>query len=206
VDESSVSFRIWVRKSARAQRPFSVRFEVFDGKASCASRARHPHRSAARVSGFEEQLSASSSRLPVSSTCGAPAGSDRATSSRASTTRARSPRPDNWYELTVVTDGGYRYLELESLFRDAGGARRAGDQAAAARRDPVAAAAPRGPASRGADARAPARDGSSGSVRRARREHGARAPPAPEAPGRGAPEFDPHARVSALEAELGTRR
>jgi len=117
VDESSVSFRIWVRKSARAQAPFSVRFEVFDGKGIL--RVARPGiliDPPARVSGFEEQLS--SEQLKASRflhVWGAGRKRQSHILSRVDDARLDRLAPDNWYELTVVTDGGYRYLELETL-------------------------------------------------------------------------------------------
>jgi len=116
VDESSVSFRIWVRKSARAA-PYSVRFEVFDGKGIL--RVARPGiliDPPARVSGFEEQLS--SEQLKASRSLhvwGAGRKRQSHILSRLDDARLDRLAPDNWYELTVVTDGGYRYLELENL-------------------------------------------------------------------------------------------
>ena len=116
MDESSVSFRIWVRKSARAA-PYSVRFEVFDGKGIL--RVARPGiliDPPARVSGFEEQLS--SEQLKASRflhVWGAGRKRQSHILSRLDDARLDRLAPDNWYELTVVTDGGYRYLELESL-------------------------------------------------------------------------------------------
>jgi len=115
VDESSVSFRIWVRKSARAAAPFSVRFEVFDGKGIL--RVARPGiliDPPARVSGFEEQLS--SEQLKASRflhVWGAGRKRQSHILSRLDDARLDRLAPDNWYELTVVTHGGYRYLELE---------------------------------------------------------------------------------------------
>jgi hypothetical protein len=117
VDESSVSFRIWVRRSARAAAPFSVRFEVFDGKGIL--RVARPGiliDPPARVSGFEEQLS--SEQLKASRflhVWGAGRKRQSHILSRLEDARLDRLAPDNWYELTVVTDGGYRYLELENL-------------------------------------------------------------------------------------------
>ena len=117
MDESSVSFRIWVRRSARAAAPFSVRFEVFDGKGIL--RVARPGiliDPPARVSGFEEQLS--SDQLKASRflhVWGAGRKRQSHILSRLDGARLDRLAPDNWYELTVVTDGGYRYLELELL-------------------------------------------------------------------------------------------
>src|SRR4029453_10380430 len=117
VDELSVSFRIWVRKRATAVAPFSVRFEVFDGKGIL--RVARPGiliDPPARVSGFEEQLS--SEQLKASRflhVWGAGRKRQSPILSRPAAARLDRLAPDNWYELTVVTDGGYRYLELENL-------------------------------------------------------------------------------------------
>jgi hypothetical protein len=117
VDESSVSFRIWVRRSARSEPPFSVRFEVFDGKGIL--RVARPGiliDPPARVSGFEELLT--SEQVKASRflhVWGAGRKRQSHILSRLDDARLERLAPDDWYELTVVTDGGYRYLELETV-------------------------------------------------------------------------------------------
>ena len=117
MDESSVSFRIWVRRSARGEAPFSVRFEVFDGKGIL--RVARPGiliDPPARVSGFEEQLTGE--QLKASRflhVWGAGRKRQSHILSRLEDARLDRLAPDDWYELAVVTDGGYRYLVLEHV-------------------------------------------------------------------------------------------
>jgi hypothetical protein len=115
VDESSVSFRIWIRRSARAEAPFSVRFEVFDGKGIL--RVARPGiliDPPARVSGFDETLTIEQLKgsrfLHVWG-----AGRKRQSHILSRLDEARLDRlaADEWHELTVLTDGGYRYLQLD---------------------------------------------------------------------------------------------
>ena len=116
MDESSVSFRIWVRRSARGEAPFSVRFEVFDGKGIL--RVARPGiliDPPARVSGFEEQLTGE--QLKASRflhVWGAGRKRQSHILSRLDDARLDRLAPEDWYELGVATDGGYRYLVLET--------------------------------------------------------------------------------------------
>jgi hypothetical protein len=147
----------------------------------------------ARMSGFEEQLS--SEQLKASRflhVWGAGRKRQSHILSRLDDARLDRLAADNWYELTVVTDGGYRYLELENLSATLEEPAELVTKPLPREEDPVAAAARCRSAPVDSCRRTGPRNGSIGPVRRARREHGARAPPAPEAPGRGAPELDPH--------------
>jgi hypothetical protein len=115
VVDSSVPFRIWIRRSAHPETPFALRFEVFDGKGIL--RVARPGiliDPPARVSGFEDPLTAD--QIRASRFLHVWGGGRKRQShilSRLEDERIAGLTVDTWFELRVDTDGGYRYLQLE---------------------------------------------------------------------------------------------